>query len=215
MTRAATRSPTPPSVAQKTPAPPAVMTKPARTTPWPPVTSASSRRRMPGSAGPVTPVTTPAARHSAQPACDGDGLACRGCLSNAECQGVDGAWGAMRRRELSTVNLHARRVRRRRPRPVCAANFTCVACAEDATCIAQLGDRDECVGGRCQLCDNRNGQATRDDDLANPVCQNNNACGPCQNDAQCRRGGDAPPNLECFNGLCVECDPGTGQRCGS
>ena len=145
----------------------------------------------------------------ADPVCDSEGLACRGCLSNLECQGVDGADGGQcvggRCRQCNPAT-HAGCVENA-AQPVCSAAFRCVACGNDSECVAQLGDRDECVDGRCQLCDSRGGQGNAGcDDPANPVCAAN-TCGACQNDGQCRRGGDGPQDLQCFQGLCVECDP--------
>ncbi|MCB9553696.1 MAG: hypothetical protein H6705_17790, partial [Myxococcales bacterium] len=125
---------------------------------------------------------TDAGCDGALPICDNDTRTCRGCVATAECgaglECVGGACvGCNPGNDVGCIAASTA--------PICGADETCRACANDAECADNPNNGGQCIAsGACTQCD-PDAQVGCVEASANPYCANNGACRPCANDAEC------------------------------
>ena len=150
---------------------------------------------------------------STSPICDATQI-CRGCGDDTECSDSADNGGQCIRSGACTecdpdaqVGCNVGGVR-----PFCANDGACRACANDAECASAPGDRDQCVGGRCERC-NTADDAGCDRDSTDPICGGNvgsRSCRGCTADGQCAGN---PSGVQCVGDACRLCDPADNAGC--
>ena len=97
--------------------------------------------------------------------------------------------------------------------PICAAgDNTCRACQNDAECSVRPGDRNQCVAGRCTICDPLDYAGCGDP--AAPVCDDATFdCRPCGNTPECEVISQDGVPKQCVGGQCTGCDPDDNAGC--
>ena len=171
----------------------------------------SKMDRWQGAAPAATPTPTPAAHPTVPPPCQpkmastaaadarttANAAVCPMCSANA--------FSAV----ASSATLKTTPAVPKGAPPICA-NSECRACRDDDECARRPGDRNQCVNGRCEVCDN-------DPILISPGCDAGRTprfgadatCVACTNNAECRRGllAGAPNACDRARGRCTGCDP--------
>lgn len=126
--------------------------------------------------------------------------ACRACLVSPECQN-----GRICHQDrcVTCIDGVSTGCDPTSATPICA-RAACRDCQNDNECIAREGDRDQCVDGRCEVCDPSNNAGC--DNPALPTCRGG-VCAACIADADCL-------GRQCLpDGRCAECDSADNAGC--
>ncbi len=151
---------------------------------------------------------------STAPFCDGGTLVCRACAVDGECAGNPNGDQCYADRCVECDPSGAQQVGCNvgSTEPFCASDGECRECRADAECVIAPGDRDQCVGRRCEVCDPAD-DAGCEPTSDTPVCggaAGNRSCRGCNNDGECS---ENPSGDECVGGSCVQCDPANNNGC--